>query len=55
MRIRKEHISPAVTHYFKRPVLINQAYMQYLYDNEGRRYLDLIGAVCSITAGHNHP
>lgn len=29
--------------------------MQYLFDHRGTRYLDLIGGISSIAAGHCHP
>lgn len=32
---------PALLHHFKRPVMITDGHMQYLYDETGRRYLDV--------------
>lgn len=52
---RKKFINPAIFHYYKDPIMIVQGYMQYLFDEKGRRYLDLIGGIVTISAGHCHP
>ena len=52
---RKKHfIAPAV-HMFKKPLQLVRAKDCYVYDEEGREYLDCIGGIVSISAGHNHP
>ena len=54
-RIRKRHfISPAI-HYYKTPLQLVRASGVYVYDEEGRSYLDAIGGIVCISAGHNHP
>ncbi|XP_078531060.1 alanine--glyoxylate aminotransferase 2, mitochondrial isoform X2 [Lissotriton helveticus] len=55
MEIRKQNISPAVLTYYKKPVLIHQGHMQWLFDWEGRRYLDLIAGIVTVSVGHCHP
>lgn len=42
-------------HYYKEPLMIVEGKMQYLFDHKGRRYLDLIGGISSISVGHCHP
>ena len=27
---------------------------QYMYDENGKRYLDLMGGICTVSAGHAH-
>ncbi|KAG6465529.1 hypothetical protein O3G_MSEX015211 [Manduca sexta] len=46
---------PAITNVYKRPVLLHQGHMQWLFDNEGKRYLDLFGGIVTVSVGHCHP
>jgi alanine-glyoxylate transaminase/(R)-3-amino-2-methylpropionate-pyruvate transaminase len=39
--LRKRFLSPAMFTHFKSPVMIVEGKMQYLYDERGRRYLDV--------------
>ncbi len=55
LRIRKERMLPSVTHYYRKPLRIAKASMQWVWDDGGRRYLDAFGGVVTISAGHNHP
>ena len=32
-----------------------QGHMQWLFDDKGRRYLDLIAGIVTINVGHSHP
>jgi len=32
-----------------------RGYMQYLYDETGRRYLDMFAGIVTAPAGHSHP
>ena len=54
-QMRKQYLSPGLVTFYKKPVMIVQGYMQYLYDETGRRYLDAIGGIVTISAGHCHP
>jgi alanine-glyoxylate transaminase / (R)-3-amino-2-methylpropionate-pyruvate transaminase len=54
-QMRKEYLSPGLVTFYKKPIMIVQGYMQYLYDETGRRYLDAIGGIVTISAGHCHP
>ncbi|XP_072371683.1 alanine--glyoxylate aminotransferase 2, mitochondrial isoform X1 [Scyliorhinus torazame] len=55
LRIREENFSPFMTTYYKRPLLIHQGHMQWVWDMEGRRYLDFFGGIVTISLGHCHP
>src|SRR4051794_1242541 len=55
LRIRKERMLPSVTHYYRKPLRIAKASMQWVWDEEGRQYLDAFGGIVTISAGHNHP
>lgn len=57
LRIRQHYCNPMtmkVTSY-KKPVFIHQGHMQWLWDVEGRRYLDLFAGVATVSVGHCHP
>jgi 4-aminobutyrate aminotransferase-like enzyme len=55
LEVRKRHfIAPAV-HYYKKPLQLVRAKGQFVYDETGREYLDAIGGIVCISAGHNHP
>lgn len=54
-RMRQEFLTPALLTFYKKPIMIVEGSMQYLYDETGRRYLDAIGGIVTISAGHCHP
>ncbi|XP_016148353.1 alanine--glyoxylate aminotransferase 2, mitochondrial [Sinocyclocheilus grahami] len=55
--IRKNNCNPMTMKvtYYKKPVFINQGYMQWLWDMDGRRYLDLFAGVATVSVGHCNP
>ena len=55
LALRKEYLSPAIFHYYKRPVMIVEGRAQWLFDEKGRRYLDGIGGIVTVSCGHCHP
>lgn len=52
---RKNHFLPTPALYYKSPLQIVKAQGFYVWDSEGKRYLDGIGGIVCISAGHNHP
>ncbi len=55
LALRKEFLSPAIFHYYKRPIMIVEGKAQWLFDEKGRRYLDGIGGIVTVSCGHCHP
>jgi alanine-glyoxylate transaminase / (R)-3-amino-2-methylpropionate-pyruvate transaminase len=55
MSIRKQHFIPTAVHYYQQPVHLVKAKGSVVYDEQGRAYLDVIGGIVCISAGHNHP
>jgi alanine-glyoxylate transaminase / (R)-3-amino-2-methylpropionate-pyruvate transaminase len=53
--MRKQFTNPAVFTLYKEPLLIVEGHMQYLYDETGRRYLDLYAGIVTLSVGHCHP
>lgn len=52
---RKKHFLPTALHYHKEAIQLTKAQDTYVWDSEGKRYLDAIGGIVCISAGHNHP
>ena len=55
MDLRKRYLTPSLTTFYKNPIMIVEGSMQYVYDEKGRRYLDAIGGIVTISVGHCHP
>jgi 4-aminobutyrate aminotransferase-like enzyme/Ser/Thr protein kinase RdoA (MazF antagonist) len=50
---RRHHLGPSLSLAYRRPLEIVRGWMQFLYDREGRRYLDAVNNVPHV--GHGHP
>jgi 4-aminobutyrate aminotransferase and related aminotransferases len=55
IRKQKEFIFPCVSTYFFEPVPMERGEMQYLWDVEGKRYLDFFGGIVTVGLGHCNP
>jgi alanine-glyoxylate transaminase/(R)-3-amino-2-methylpropionate-pyruvate transaminase len=55
MSLRKAHLSPGLFLYYKNPIMIVEGKMQYVWDEKGRRYLDMFGGIVTVSIGHAHP
>lgn len=53
--MRKEYLSPALLTYYKEPIMTVDGKMQYLFDETGRRYLDMFAGIVTVSVGHCHP
>ena len=51
--VRRQRIGRSLSVSYRRPLKIVRGYMQYLYDDEGRAYLDAVNNVPHV--GHGHP
>jgi len=49
---QKEYLFPSVFHYFAEPLVISHAKDQFVYDADGRQYLDFFGGIVTISVGH---
>jgi len=52
---RQKHLYPTKVPYYKEPIQLTKAKGSYVWDSEGKKYLDVIGGIVSISVGHNHP
>ena len=49
---QREFLFPAVFHYYQTPLVISHAKDQYVWDADGRQYLDFFGGIVTISVGH---
>ena len=40
--------------YYKKPLMLVEGKMQYVWDEYGRRYLDALGGIVTVSVGHCH-
>ena len=55
LAMRRQYINPGVFTLYREPLLLVEGYMQYLFDETGRRYLDMLAGIVTVSAGHCHP
>ena len=55
LRKNKQYIFPCVVNYYTEPLVADHAQGQYLWDSEGRRYLDFFGGILTVSVGHSNP
>ena len=49
---QKKYLAPCVTNYYKEPLILDRGKGKYLYDIDGREYLDFFGGILTISVGH---
>ncbi|MBW9149501.1 aspartate aminotransferase family protein [Clostridium sp. CM028] len=52
---KKEFLFPCSQHFYKNPPQITRGEMQYLFDSEGKKYLDFFAGVSVVNCGHCNP
>jgi alanine-glyoxylate transaminase / (R)-3-amino-2-methylpropionate-pyruvate transaminase len=55
LQLRRQFINPGVFLYYKKPIMLVEGRGQYIFDETGRRYLDALGGIVTISVGHCHP
>lgn len=55
LRLRKQFLNPALFLYYKKPLMLVEGKGQYVFDEKGRRYLDGLGGIVTVSVGHCHP
>jgi alanine-glyoxylate transaminase/(R)-3-amino-2-methylpropionate-pyruvate transaminase len=55
LHLRKEFLNPGIFLYYKKPLMLVEGKMQYVWDERGKRYLDALGGIVTISVGHCHP
>jgi 4-aminobutyrate aminotransferase/4-aminobutyrate aminotransferase/(S)-3-amino-2-methylpropionate transaminase len=52
---KRQYLVPCVYHFYQRPPVLVRGEGAYLFDSEGRRYLDCCCGVTVVSAGHSNP
>ena len=55
IRKHREYLWPAVTNFYKQPLVADHGSMQHVWDIEGKKYLDFFGGILTISVGHANP
>jgi len=55
LAMRRQYTNPAIFTLYREPIMIVEGHMQYLFDETGRRYLDLFAGIVTVSCGHSHP
>ena len=55
LALRQRYVNPALFTLYREPLMIVEGKMQYLFDEAGRRYLDLFAGIVTVSCGHCHP
>jgi alanine-glyoxylate transaminase/(R)-3-amino-2-methylpropionate-pyruvate transaminase len=55
LKLRREFLSPGLLLYYKQPIMLVEGKGQYVFDDTGRRYLDGLGGIVTVSVGHCHP
>ena len=55
LALRRQYANPALFTLYREPLMIVEGKMQYLFDETGRRYLDLFAGIVTVSCGHCHP
>jgi alanine-glyoxylate transaminase / (R)-3-amino-2-methylpropionate-pyruvate transaminase len=53
--MRKQYANPAIFTMFREPIMIVEGHMQWLFDDTGKRYLDMLAGIVTVSCGHCHP
>ena len=55
VRKHKEFLFPAVATYYQEPIALVRGEGEYVWDDQGNKYLDAFGGVLTVSVGHANP
>lgn len=55
IRKHKEFLFPAVATYYQEPIALARGEGEFVWDDQGNRYLDAFGGVLTVSVGHANP
>jgi alanine-glyoxylate transaminase/(R)-3-amino-2-methylpropionate-pyruvate transaminase len=55
LAMRRQYCHPSTFLYYREPLMVVEGFMQYLFDETGRRYLDMFAGIVTVSCGHSHP
>ena len=51
----KDYLFPSVANYYKEPLVIDHGAGCYVFDTDGKKYLDFFGGILTVSIGHCNP
>src|SRR5882724_8190390 len=51
----KQYLFPAVAMYYQEPIALVKGEGSYVWDDQGKKYLDAFGGVLTVSIGHQNP
>ena len=54
-QIHKANLNPVLKTLYRKPLVIKNGSMQFVFDNENKRYLDMFAGIVTTSVGHCHP
>src|SRR3954454_3931117 len=55
VRKHKQYLFPAVSMYYQEPIELVRGEGNYVWDSDGKKYLDAFGGVLTVSVGHANP
>ncbi len=55
LALRRQFLSPGIFLFYRKPIMLVEGKGQYVWDETGKRYLDGLGGIVTISVGHCHP
>ena len=55
LALRKQFLNPGIFLFYKVPIMLVEGKGQYVWDEHGKRYLDGLGGIVTVSVGHCHP
>lgn len=55
LRKKRDYLIPCVYHFYENPMQLVRGQMQYLFDEQGKQYLDCFAGVSVMNCGHCNP
>jgi alanine-glyoxylate transaminase/(R)-3-amino-2-methylpropionate-pyruvate transaminase len=55
LALRRRYAHPSLFTLYREPLMLVEGHMQWLFDETGRRYLDMFAGIATVLCGHAHP
>jgi len=55
LALRRRYAHPSLFTLYREPLMLVEGHMQWLFDETGRRYLDMFAGIATVACGHAHP
>jgi alanine-glyoxylate transaminase/(R)-3-amino-2-methylpropionate-pyruvate transaminase len=55
LALRRRFAHPSLFTLYAEPLMLVEGHLQWLFDERGRRYLDLFAGIATVACGHAHP